>query len=238
MRTKEKLAAVGEMAAQLAHEIRNPLGSISGSAQVLHRRARHLGDEQERLLGIISRESKRLSDTLNRFLYQAASPGARAAGRSTSARSIEEAVTLLRNGPEVGARPLVEFEADAGPHVCIADPDQIAQVFWNLARNGLEAMPERRPPAGRAAPATATSWCCRARPGARHGPRRAAAAVRAVPAGEPAGHRARAGDRLPDRPRAPRRHHRAAARPGQGTQVDVRLPLVSAPVAARFGSAS
>jgi signal transduction histidine kinase len=34
------------------------------------------------------------------------------------------------------------FEADEGPHVCLADPDQIAQVFWNLARNGLEAMPE------------------------------------------------------------------------------------------------
>jgi signal transduction histidine kinase len=35
----------------------------------------------------------------------------------------------------------VEFEARDGPHVCLADPDQITQVFWNLARNGLEAMP-------------------------------------------------------------------------------------------------
>ncbi len=139
VRTKEKLAAVGEMAAHLAHEIRNPLGSIRGSAQVLSAEPA-LGEEQGRLLAIISRESKRLSDTLNRFLYQARSP--------TPPRYpvdllpvVESAVTLLRNGAEVGADHVLSFEADEGPHVCLADPDQVAQVFWNLARNGLEAMP-------------------------------------------------------------------------------------------------
>jgi two-component system sensor histidine kinase PilS (NtrC family) len=99
-----------------------------------------LGEEQGRLLAIISRESKRLSDTLNRFLYQARSP--------VSPRHpvdllpvVESAVTLLRNGNEVAADHVVTFAADEGPHVCLADPDQITQVFWNLARNGLEAMP-------------------------------------------------------------------------------------------------
>jgi two-component system sensor histidine kinase PilS (NtrC family) len=140
VRTKEKLAAVGEMAAQLAHEIRNPLGSIRGSAQVLMSEP-ELGEEQGRLLSIISRESKRLSDTLNRFLYQARSP-ARPRDPVDLRPVVEEAVTLLRNGAEVGSNHEVSFEADEGPHVCLADPDQIAQVFWNLARNGLEAMPE------------------------------------------------------------------------------------------------
>jgi signal transduction histidine kinase len=56
-------------------------------------------------------------------------------------RLVSEAVTLLRNGPEVGPTHTVDFEMDAGSHVCLADPDQITQVFWNLTRNALEAMP-------------------------------------------------------------------------------------------------
>jgi two-component system sensor histidine kinase PilS (NtrC family) len=139
VRTKEKLAAVGEMAAQLAHEIRNPLGSIRGSAQVLMGEPA-LGDEQSRLLAIISKESKRLSDTLNRFLYQARTP-ARPRDPVDLRPLVDSAVTLLRNGSEVRPDHVVSFEADEGPHVCLADPDQILQVFWNLARNGLEAMP-------------------------------------------------------------------------------------------------
>jgi two-component system sensor histidine kinase PilS (NtrC family) len=118
LRTNEKLAAVGEMAGE---------SGVDG--------------EQGRLLGIISRESKRLSDTLNRFLYQARSSGG---GRDVVDLRplLEEAVTLLKNGAEVGPDHVVRFESDAGPHLCLADPGQIAQVFWNLARNALEAMPD------------------------------------------------------------------------------------------------
>ena len=84
----------------LAHEIRNPLGSIRGSAQVLTAEPA-LGEEQGRLLNIISRESKRLSDTLNRFLYQARAPGS--PRRAVDLLPVvESAVTLLRNGSEVG----------------------------------------------------------------------------------------------------------------------------------------
>ena len=139
VRTKEKLAAVGEMAAQLAHEIRNPLGSIRGSAQVLMGEPA-FGEEQGRLLAIISRESKRLSDTLNRFLYQARAP-ARPRGPVDLVPVVESAVTLLRSGGELGPDHPLSFEADEGPLVCLADPDQITQVFWNLVRNALEAMP-------------------------------------------------------------------------------------------------
>jgi two-component system sensor histidine kinase PilS (NtrC family) len=140
VRTKEKLAAVGEMAAQLAHEIRNPLGSIRGSAQVLMTEP-GLGDEQGRLLAIISRESMRLSDTLNRFLFEAR-PSSRERGPVDLRPLVEEAVTLLRNGSELRPDHEVVLESDAGPHVCMADPDQIKQVFWNLARNAVEAMPD------------------------------------------------------------------------------------------------
>ena len=137
---KEKLAAVGEMAAHLAHEIRNPLGSISGSAQVLLGEA-NISADQEQLLRIITKESRRLSDTLNRFLFQAR-PAPPPAGPVDLGGVLEEAFTLFRNGPEVKPEHQVTFERQGGPHVCLADPDQITQVFWNLVRNGLEAMPD------------------------------------------------------------------------------------------------
>jgi two-component system sensor histidine kinase PilS (NtrC family) len=139
VRTNEKLAAVGEMAAQLAHEIRNPLGSIRGSAQMLVGEP-GLSDEQGRLLAIISRESKRLSDTLNRFLFQTRAPE-KPRDVLDLRPLLEGAVTLLRSGSEVSPEHEVAFEADAGPHLCLADADQVTQVFWNLVRNGLEAMP-------------------------------------------------------------------------------------------------
>jgi two-component system sensor histidine kinase PilS (NtrC family) len=138
VRVNEKLAAIGEMAATLAHEIRNPLGSISGSAQVLREDA-NMSPEQERLLTIITRESRRLSDTLNRFLFQAR--GGRPRQPVDLGPLIDESVTLLRNGPETGPDHRIVFNCQGGPHVCLADPDGISQVFWNLARNGLEAMP-------------------------------------------------------------------------------------------------
>jgi two-component system sensor histidine kinase PilS (NtrC family) len=139
LRTNEKLAAVGEMAAHLAHEIRNPLGAISGSAQVLMGEP-NMSPEQEHLLSIITRESKRLSDTLNQFLFQAR-PATRPQGPVDLGVVIAETVELLRHSPEVNPQHRVEFVLGQGPHVCMADPDQIAQVFWNLVRNGLEAMP-------------------------------------------------------------------------------------------------
>jgi two-component system sensor histidine kinase PilS (NtrC family) len=140
VRTKEKLAAVGEMAAYLAHEIRNPLGAISGSAQVLMAEP-NVSPEYERLLAIITRESKRLSDTLEQFLFQAR-PAPRVMKPIDLGPVISEAVTLLKNGPDVGPGHEVELKTEGGPHVCLADRDQIVQIFWNLVRNGLEAMPD------------------------------------------------------------------------------------------------
>src|SRR5207245_8854614 len=98
LRIKEKLAAVGEMAAQLAHEIRNPLGSISGSAQVLMGES-NISEEQERLLAIITRESKRLSETLNHFLHQAR-PSLPPSGPVDIGRAVGEAGTRRRDGRE------------------------------------------------------------------------------------------------------------------------------------------
>jgi len=140
VRLKEKLAVVGEMAAYLAHEIRNPLGAISGSAQMLMAEP-DVPQDHARLLAIITRESKRLSAALNQFLFQAR-PTERALGPVDLGRVVGEAVTLLRNSAEVQPGHRIEFQATDGPLHCLGDPDRISQVFWNLARNGIEAMPQ------------------------------------------------------------------------------------------------
>jgi len=139
VRDKEKLAAVGEMAAQLAHEIRNPLASISGSAQVLLSDAA-LPSEQLHLLAIIRKESKRLSDALNRFLLDNRSAVHRP-GPVDVRGLLAEAWQLLSNSAEVGQAHLLEFVAQPVAHLAAVDPDRLMQVFWNLTRNGLEAMP-------------------------------------------------------------------------------------------------
>ncbi|HET7295479.1 MAG TPA: ATP-binding protein [Vicinamibacteria bacterium] len=139
-RMKEKLAAVGEMAAYLAHEIRNPLGAISGSAQMLMAEP-DVPKDHARLLAIITRESRRLSSALNQFLFQAR-PTERPMAPVDLGRVVGEAVALLRNSSEVSSSHRVEFDSEPGPLHCLGDADRIAQVFWNLARNGIEAMPQ------------------------------------------------------------------------------------------------
>ena len=69
-RVQQRLAAVGEMAAGIAHEIRNPLASMSGSIQIL-RQELPLTDEQSQLMDIVLRESERLNETIRSFLAYA-----------------------------------------------------------------------------------------------------------------------------------------------------------------------
>ncbi len=224
VRTNEKLAAVGEMAAHLAHEIRNPLGSISGSAQVLMAEP-NISPEQTRLLAIITRESKRLSDTLNQFLYQA-KPSVDVRGPVDVGRLISEAVTLLRNGPEVGPAHSVEFEMDQGPHVCLADPDQITQVFWNLTRNALEAMPGGGTLRIRLSMEGDTLLLSCRDQGRGMGREEQRRVFEPFQSGTPMG----TGLGLAIVYRIVREHHgdiRLRSIPGQGTDVEVRLPLVT-----------
>jgi two-component system sensor histidine kinase PilS (NtrC family) len=229
VRMREKLVAVGEMAAHLAHEIRNPLGSISGSAQVLMSEP-NLSPEQGRLLAIITRESKRLSHTLEQFLHQAR-PSAVTHGPVDVGRLVSEAVTLLRNGPEVGASHDVQFEMDDGPHVCLADPAQLTQVFWNLARNGLEAMPGGGTLRIRVSSGGDTLlFSCRDQ-GRGMGREEQRRVFEPFQSGTPMG----TGLGLAIVYRIVREHHGDIAVrsiPSQGTEVEVRLPLVSAAVTA------
>src|SRR5438067_1589039 len=118
---QQRLAAVGEMAAGIAHEIRNPLASMSGSIQIL-RHELPLSGEQEQLMDIVLRESERLNTTIRSFLAYAR-PQRFQIARFDVRRALNDTVLLLRNSSEihegheivsvVPAEPLW-YEADEG----------------------------------------------------------------------------------------------------------------------------
>jgi len=139
LQLRERLAAVGELASGIAHEVGNPLAAISGSVQML---TAALEDDSahRRLLDIIFKESQRLDRTIKSFL-QFARPKERSSMRFDIARLLSENVQLLINSPEVSSQHRLELVVDPPSISLIADPDQISQIFWNLARNSLRAMP-------------------------------------------------------------------------------------------------
>ncbi len=140
VRLKDRMAAVGTLAAGLAHEIGNPLAAISGSVQMLGRSIDPEAPER-RLLGILLKESQRLDRIIKGFL-EYARPKRRSAQEFDVARLLAENFELLRNSPEVGAGHELRIELDPPSAQLEADPDGVSQIFWNLARNALKAMPE------------------------------------------------------------------------------------------------
>jgi two-component system sensor histidine kinase PilS (NtrC family) len=138
-RIQQRLAAVGEMAAGIAHEIRNPLASMSGSIQVL-RQELPLTEEQAQLMDIVLRESERLNDTIKSFLAYAR-PQRVTLTRLDIRRVVQDTATLLRNSADVREEHIVAVDLPPEPVWFDADENQVRQILWNLATNGLRAMP-------------------------------------------------------------------------------------------------
>ena len=139
VRLKDKLAAVGELAAGIAHEIRNPLASISGSVQVL-KNSSTPGSPEQRLMEIVVAESHRLSSILEDFLRYVR-PKERAEEPVDAPSALDDVLTLLAHGDEASSRHRVVQDIHPRSVVVQADPGQLRQIFWNVARNALAAMP-------------------------------------------------------------------------------------------------
>jgi two-component system sensor histidine kinase PilS (NtrC family) len=137
---QQRLAAVGEMAAGIAHEIRNPLASMSGSIQIL-RQELPLSVEQEQLMDIVLRESERLNATIRSFLAYAR-PQRFQIARFDLRRALNDTALLLRNSAEVKDGHEIAVDVPATELWYEADEGQIKQIVWNLATNGLRAMPD------------------------------------------------------------------------------------------------
>ena len=137
---EKRLAAIGEMAAGIAHELRNPLASMTGSIQVLQEELTLTGD-QAHLLDIVLRESRRLDETIANFLAYAR-PQRRSETRFELRRLLSETALLLRNGPGFAGSHRLDVEAPPADVWLEGDEAQVRQVVWNLASNGLRAMPD------------------------------------------------------------------------------------------------
>ncbi len=138
-RRQDRLAAIGRMAASIAHEIRNPLAAMRGSIQML--RADMPGESsQTQLMEIILRESDRLNRIISDFLNYAR-PRSIIQSKVDVGELLKQTFTLLRHSAEVKENQTIEAEVPASPVLINADSEQLQQVFWNLARNALQAMP-------------------------------------------------------------------------------------------------
>ncbi|MDQ6893458.1 MAG: ATP-binding protein [Acidobacteriota bacterium] len=137
-RFSEQLAAVGELAAGIAHEIRNPLASISGSVQVLSNDL-SVGSAEKRLMEIIVSESNRLSKILEDFL-RFVRPQERRVAAFDVALNLSEVMDLFRLSDEVSDAHSIEVEVDPPSSELFGDRDQIRQIVYNVAKNAVRAM--------------------------------------------------------------------------------------------------
>ncbi|MGH9538990.1 MAG: two-component system sensor histidine kinase NtrB [Terriglobales bacterium] len=139
LRIQDRLAAVGRLAAAIAHEIRNPLTSIAGSVSMLSGIA-DLSDEHRQLLQIVTRESERLNGIITDFL--AYSRGKQYQFASVDLLPLlEDTLTLLENRlvtENTGIR--IERNYAYKQALTMADGNKIKQVFWNFCENAVRAM--------------------------------------------------------------------------------------------------
>jgi len=128
---------LGRLAAGLAHEIRNPLGSIAGSVQLL-RTGKALDDEDKQLCEIIQREANRLNDLVSDMvdLAKPRKPDLALVDVATIAR---EVVALAGKSGRAVSDVDVVLEGDGKPAWVRADSAQLRQLVWNLVRNAVQA---------------------------------------------------------------------------------------------------
>jgi two-component system sensor histidine kinase PilS (NtrC family) len=141
VRLQDRLAAVGRLAAAIAHEIRNPLTSIAGSVSMLSG-IPELGEEHRRLLDIVTRESQRLNAIITDFL--AYSRGKKYDfAKADLVQLIQDTVTLVRHRMTAESTGITIDCQFAAPEAWVlADGDKIKQVVWNFAENAIRAMPD------------------------------------------------------------------------------------------------
>lgn len=139
LRRNERLAAIGQLSASIAHEVRNPLASISGSIQILRGQINTMtgSGETRRLMDIVLRETDRLNRLITDFL-EYARPGPASPESVDVQTAVAEVVEMFEAARTEGLE--VEIAVPPGLRL-VADPSQLRQVIWNLVLNASDAMP-------------------------------------------------------------------------------------------------
>lgn len=139
MRRREWFAKIGEMSAGMAHEIRNPLGGMTGALQML-RKEPTLDEENARLMDIATREATRLNAIVTEFLRYSRPPDLNL--KECDLRElVNDTVVLIKHDGQLQDAQDVVLRHDEEIPLIQVDPDKMKQVFWNLATNALQAMP-------------------------------------------------------------------------------------------------
>ena len=170
IRKADRLAAIGELSAGIAHELRNPLASISGSIEMLASEL-ELEGENRRLMKLITRESDRLDRIIADFLEFARLRPPRKRIISV-ANCLRDVLTLLHNNVEKSKNVEIEFANNTGEVHVNVDEEQLRQVFTNLAVNSCEAMRDGgrlRISAGQEEPGSVSITFCDNGPGIEEG---------------------------------------------------------------------
>jgi two-component system sensor histidine kinase PilS (NtrC family) len=139
VRMQDKLAAVGRLAAAIAHEIRNPLTSIAGSVSMLSG-VPEMNEDHRRLLDIVTRESQRLNSIITDFLAYSRTKQYRF-DRVDLIQLVEDTLTLMDHRMTAEKTGItIERRFTVRQALVIADGDKLKQVFWNLCENAVRAM--------------------------------------------------------------------------------------------------
>jgi two-component system sensor histidine kinase PilS (NtrC family) len=139
IRQSDRLAAVGELSAAIAHEVRAPLASISGSIDMLKGEIKGLTGDNAELMDLIIRESERLDRIISDFLEYARLRKPSFTPSDIN-RCLGEIAMLLRHATPSGEGVEISFDSDEKSLRIAADDEQIRQVFLNLGNNACEAM--------------------------------------------------------------------------------------------------
>ena len=135
LRQADRLATAGQLAAGLAHEVRNPLAAISGCIELM----KEAGTAKPQLLDIVLREAERLKLVTGQFL-DFAKPTLASQKRCNLVALVAEAVSLLEKSCDSAHPVTFSIQQEAEEVMAAGDPDQLKQALWNLGLNAIQAM--------------------------------------------------------------------------------------------------